>query len=78
MSLDVNNDYGENLYNNMVIIKTYLPVPMHSFYLHSYTGEVNEIKIQVPNIEDNSLATDNVVGTAKVANVIGVESIVKF
>lgn len=51
---------------------------MHSFHLHSYTGEVNEIKIQVPNIEDKSLATDNVVGSAKVANVIGVESIVKF
>ena len=71
------NDFGESLHSDTIILKACLPVPTHFFPLYTYGGEVNEVKIQIPSY--NAIKPNfELIGKAKIANIIGCENMFEF
>ena len=61
----------------MIILRATPPVPTHIFPIYSYPGDVNEVKVQIPHYSP-AKESFNLVGKAKIANIVGGESSFQF
>lgn len=77
LNLELVNDFGEVLHHGMVILKSSPPVPTHLFPMYTYPGEATEIRVQVPAYSSVK-ESFNLIGKAKVANVVGSEGSLQF
>lgn len=77
LNFQLANDFGEILHSDMVILRTSEPVPTHIFPLYTFPSELNHIKVQVPSYIPMREGFSQV-GRAKIANIIGADSLFQF